>query len=73
MKDSVCPKCNASEIYSNVNIKRIGSNRLFVDVWTGEVPLNVYMCRNCGYIEYYVAKQGSRQDSEEVDGGRVGS
>ena len=61
MKNKICPKCNASEIYTNMSNRLMGRNRLYVDIWAGEVPLNVYMCMNCGYLEYYVARREQRE------------
>ncbi len=63
MKNKICPKCNASEIYTNVEARLINRNRLSFDAWVNPVPLNIYMCMNCGYLEYYVAR---REDREKV-------
>ena len=61
MKNGTCPKCNASEIYSNAEARIISRNRLGTDTWSLSVPLHVYMWKNCGYLEYYVPYQEGRE------------
>lgn len=61
MKNGSCPKCNARQVHSNVEVRTRNRTYLALDMWTNPVPLHVYMCGNCGYLEYYVS-HGEHRD-----------
>ncbi len=58
MKDGICPKCNAQEIYSGVEVLMKGgghgSNTIPITTFTA-ARLDNYVCVACGYVESYVA------------------
>lgn len=70
MRDSICPKCGCKEILSDVKILDRAHlntpNDLSVAVYAnphalifrGEAisPLSAYICGECGYTEFYVAR-----------------
>lgn len=65
LNDGICPKCNATEIYTTDNdtykivphkFGSVGSFAEFIDRVAG-LPSPVvdnYVCGNCGYAELYV-------------------
>lgn len=61
MKNRICPKCDGNEIYTNAGVTKLNQNRMSIDVWAAPVMLDVHMCMNCGYLEYYVARPMDRE------------
>lgn len=56
MKDGVCPRCHALEIYSSANFQYKTGNPTTIPLsFLRSIPLNNYVCANCGYVESYVA------------------
>lgn len=56
-----CPKCESTNIYTNVGARLINRSVLSIDTWTTPAPLGVYMCMGCGYLEYYVVRPEDRE------------
>ena len=58
MRDSKqCPKCKATEIYTDEGITKRGDRAsLGVDSWT-RIFVATYVCMTCGYIEEYIDKE----------------
>ena len=57
MQNGQCPKCQSTEIYRGTPLAGEGSVHLAA--FPGNTFVNIlvdaYVCRNCGYIEMYVA------------------
>ncbi len=53
MKTGKCPKCGSSEIYCQ-NKMRTGRSALMLSVWS-VIPLDEYVCGDCGYVESFVS------------------
>ncbi len=51
MKDGICPKCEAKEVY---RIKDAGAVQLN---WMQYAEINMYVCTNCGYVETFVKEK----------------
>lgn len=51
-KNKRCPKCNSENIGVRLYDK-VTRNRIPVDNFYS-VGYEIYICRNCGYIEYFV-------------------
>ena len=50
MKDGICPKCESEEIYKDK------SERHGIVIWIQALavhPTNLYVCADCGYLEFY--------------------
>jgi predicted nucleic-acid-binding Zn-ribbon protein len=57
MRNSICPRCNSTDIHSNIELNGIMSvttHRMTVDANTS-VQLEVCVCGRCGYLEQYIA------------------
>jgi predicted nucleic-acid-binding Zn-ribbon protein len=59
MKDGVCPKCGASEVYKQRN-GLMSSHYIGVTLpnrWFGATREDIvaYVCANCAYLKLYVA------------------
>ncbi len=50
MKEGICPKCNSEEVYMDSHTKQglFPMQRFVVN------PPHIYVCINCGYLEFYV-------------------
>lgn len=59
MKDGICPKCESDSVY----ISRRETHGVHVPVSWTEVFTNLYVCANCGYLEFYVE---SESDLEKI-------
>ncbi len=58
MKNGVCPRCHAQEVYSSANIRyKTGNSSTIPLSFLRSIPLDNYVCINCGYVESYVADQ----------------
>lgn len=58
MKNGVCPRCHAREVYSSANIRyKTGNSSTIPLSFLRSIPLDNYVCTNCGYVESYVADQ----------------
>ncbi len=76
MKDGVCPKCMAEEIYRGFATEgeglTSGSYALLVELLTGEVQTTIwvdtYICRACGYVELYVSNRDNLERLPQADG-----
>lgn len=56
MKDGVCPRCQAQEVYSSANMRyKTGNSSTIPLSFLRSIPLDNYVCTNCGYVESYVA------------------
>jgi predicted nucleic-acid-binding Zn-ribbon protein len=54
MKDGVCAKCGAREVYK----QRDGAYGLNVPIsMFSKTLLELYVCAECGYIEFYVQSE----------------
>lgn len=50
MKSGICPKCSSEEVYSD------SSGRHGIDLkisYTHVHPTHLYICADCGYMEFY--------------------
>ncbi len=60
MKEGICPKCDAAEVYSPEDMLLkggpFGSNSIPVSL-TSMAALDNYVCADCGYVESYVADE----------------
>jgi len=69
MRSGKCPKCGSEEVHegSQVYFKRgsYGTNSIPITFFY-TVPLDNYVCVDCGYVESYVAKEASRRRIAEV-------
>lgn len=57
MKDGVCPKCAAREVYQHLPDPRNPSESITLNdsfFSKGAMP-EKYLCLSCGYLEYYLA------------------
>jgi predicted nucleic-acid-binding Zn-ribbon protein len=60
MKQGVCPQCDSNEVYSGVDIpNKAGANEANTITLGGPmlahmIPLDNYVCVNCGYVESYI-------------------
>lgn len=58
MKNSKCPKCGSTEIFSGTDVyPKSGpftSNSIPISL-TSIAPLDNYVCIGCGYVEHYIA------------------
>lgn len=58
MKSGKCPKCGSDEVYCGSDVQPksgpFGSNAIPVSL-TSIAPLDNYVCKDCGYLERYVA------------------
>lgn len=56
MKNGVCPRCRAQEVYSSANIRyKTGNSSTIPLSFLRSIPLDNYVCTSCGYVESYVA------------------
>jgi predicted nucleic-acid-binding Zn-ribbon protein len=66
MKNGICPKCGASEVYAGTEVfPKSGpftSNAIPIGLAT-MAPLDNYVCMACGYVESYI---GNRDDLAAV-------
>lgn len=54
MKDGICAKCGAREVY----MRRDGTYGLNVPVsMFSKTLLEAYVCAKCGYLEFYVQNE----------------
>ena len=50
MKNGICPKCEAKEVY----LVKKSVVELFVQLgWAKGAQVGQYLCTNCGYTEFY--------------------
>ncbi|KUG19989.1 hypothetical protein ASZ90_010276 [hydrocarbon metagenome] len=66
MKNGRCPKCNAREVYSGAHISfnkgAYGCNTIPLGGLFGtHIPLDNYVCGNCGYVESYINDPDDRE------------
>jgi hypothetical protein len=67
MRSGICPKCNSNEIYysdakgvqsaittgsGSLLVRLYKDNKWVPDIWL--LPLECYLCKECGYFESYV-------------------
>ncbi len=63
MKNGICPKCKATEVYHGFATEgeglTSGSYTLLIELMTGKTQttlwVDTYVCRACGYTELHVA------------------
>jgi len=54
MKSDKCPKCGATEVYTNINV----SPKPIIPISTmGKAKIVHYVCAECGYTEMYFAEE----------------
>jgi predicted nucleic-acid-binding Zn-ribbon protein len=58
MREGVCPKCNSTEVYTNVENPSFNT-AIRVD-WRRSIVPVAYMCADCGYLEQYVVSPDER-------------
>jgi predicted nucleic-acid-binding Zn-ribbon protein len=79
MRNGICPKCNATEVYHSFSKKSLDSGLKtgdggpmvgFHKVGKGvfgdgfaNITLEAYLCRKCGYVEMYVPEADLEQMS----------
>jgi hypothetical protein len=76
MKNGVCPKCRAEEIYRGFATEgeglTAGSYVLFIEIMTGKTQTTLwadtYICRACGYLEMYVSNCEHLAELSQADG-----
>lgn len=56
MKDGVCPRCHASQVYSSAKINKTGNSSTIPLSFLRNISLDNYVCVNCGYVESYIAE-----------------
>lgn len=57
MKDGVCPRCRQSQVYSSTNMRNKTGNSSTIPLsFLRSIPLDNYVCVNCGYVESYIAE-----------------
>ena len=74
MKSGICPKCERSEVYVDTpwiaNSHGIGVTLAFPPIAT-----DLLVCVNCGYLEFYLAKDSDAEKIsnkfKKVDGGEL--
>ena len=58
MKNGTCPRCKSKEVYSSENLRyksgTYNSNTIPLS-FLRSIPLDNYVCVDCGYVESYVA------------------
>lgn len=68
MKDGVCPKCRSAEIYTSAD----DTHGVRVPIPWRDVDTNLYVCAECGYLEFYVQHETDfekiRQKLKKVNG-----
>jgi predicted nucleic-acid-binding Zn-ribbon protein len=76
MKEGICPKCNASEVYHGSAAEgeglTAGSYPSLIEIVNGKAHrtlwVDTYICRRCGYVEMHVANQEALAELEQADG-----
>ena len=54
-KTGICPKCNASEIYTNSKEKPRGErSSIPLSAWASYLTVTTYICLECGFVEEYI-------------------
>ena len=82
MRNGICPKCNATEVYHSFSKKSLDSGLKAPDtapmvnfhkVGKGLFGANyalftlaAYLCRKCGYLETYVPEADLEQNSQKL-------
>jgi len=57
LKNGVCPRCHAQTVYSSEKIRNKTGNASTIPLsFLRSIPLDNYVCTNCGYVESYVAE-----------------
>jgi len=55
LKNGVCPRCRANDVYSSSNMRyKTGNSSTIPLSFLRSIPLDNYVCTNCGYVESYV-------------------
>ncbi|MTI95786.1 MAG: hypothetical protein FH749_09940 [Firmicutes bacterium] len=58
MNKGICPKCNSTEVYSSETLRykagTYSSNTIPLSLFRS-IPLDNYVCVECGYTESYIA------------------
>lgn len=57
MKNGICPRCNHTQVYSSSKLRaETGSASSIPLSYIRSIPLDNYVCTNCGYVESYVSE-----------------
>ena len=73
MKDGICPKCSAREVYSHLPKATNPSESITIDdsfINRGAMP-EKYLCLACGYLEYYLPIDGSLRETIQANWSKV--
>ena len=63
MKDGICVKCGGREVYT----RRDGYYGLDIPISTvSKTFLEMYVCAECGYLEFYVQNEAKLKQIPEV-------
>jgi len=58
VKDGICPRCKSTQVYSSANMRNRTENSSTIPLsLLRSIPLENYVCINCGYVESYVSDQ----------------
>jgi len=59
LKDGLCPRCHTNQVYTSMNLRNksgsYSSNTIPLSFFRS-IPLDNYVCVNCGYLESYIAE-----------------
>lgn len=59
MKDGQCPRCHSHQVYSSSELSHksgVSKSNTIPLSFFRTIPLDNYVCTNCGYVESYVAE-----------------
>jgi predicted RNA-binding Zn-ribbon protein involved in translation (DUF1610 family) len=62
LKEGVCPKCSATEIYTNKKCNPRGERgQIVISGWKW-MGIDLYLCMDCGFFEEYVNERDLRDE-----------
>ncbi|MDD4769376.1 MAG: hypothetical protein PHT52_06250 [Eubacteriales bacterium] len=57
MKNGICPRCHSTQVYSSSKLRAETGNASSIPLsFFRSIPLDNYVCTNCGYVESYVSE-----------------
>ena len=67
MKTGICPRCHSSQVHSSSKLRTDTGNASTIPLsFLRSIPLDNYVCTNCGYVESYVSEPEMLSRIEDI-------